>query len=489
MNRFCFFACLLFSYPLFAQWEGAETHILTNDTLIEFATDQSFMTDPTNNMHVLYLVEREDSVGFNVFYDRRDPDGIWNGATQINNDNTPVWDAALAAVQTDSFHVAWIGEGEFSKELFVTTFRGVTKIERQVTDNDTEEYDPTTFVDKEGFLHLAWAGFDTDSLPKVFYANNAFQDTLIAQKLAFSNPGEYIDRCRPALAITDGGVAHVVFKSTLNNQSLQYIFNQGLNNQFWSTNFVASNNDLDLYAHLAVGNDNRLHMAFAGEETAGDPQRIYYTSKTPNSSANWDGLFLVDEDQLGHLMSLDVDSDGFAHVAINEVQDSVAQGNLLYANNYDEEWNVIELIEDEHTFDGRIIFDNIDQPYALCARSNDSIPGSELILYGNPISMMTEPPVDTMMVDTMDSGIAQNELLEWSVAPNPTSDFVEIVFPLGSSENQWSLYDAGGQRVLGGNCVACQDETISLRDLAGGIFLLHVVSDGIHLSEKLMVGL
>ncbi len=489
MNRFFLFACLLLSNPLLAQFEQAETHILTNDTLVEFATDQSIMTDPNNNLHVLYLSEREDSVGFNIFYDRRDPDGIWNGATQINNDNTPVWDAALAAVQTDSFHVAWIGEGAQSRELFVTTFRGVTKIERQVTDNTTEEYDPTTFVDDQGYLHIAWAGFDTDSLPKIFYANNAFQDTLIAQKLTFSSPGEFVDRSRPSLAITDGGMAHVVFKSDLNNQSLQYIFNQGLNNQFWSTNFVPSENELDLYAFLAVGNDNLLHMAFAGEGTAGDPQRISYTNKTPNSSGNWNDQFLVDEDQLGNLMSLDVDSEGNAHVAINEVQDSIPQGNLLYANNFGEVWNVIELIEDEQTFDGRIIIDNVDQGYVLAARTNDSIPGSELIVYGNPISMFTEAPVDTMMDSMMmNVGIVQNHLLDWTVAPNPSSDFVDIIFPLGSNENQWTLYDASGQRVMTNQCNGCFETNLVVKDLPSGVFLLHVVSDGIHLSEKIMVG-
>lgn len=491
MNRLFFFACLLLSYPLSAQWGGAETHTLTDDEKVELSTDQSLMTDPNNNLHVLYLREREDSVGYDVFYDRRNPEGAWNGATQINNDNTPVWDAALAAIETDSFHVAWIGNGELSKELFVTTFRGVTKIERQVTNNDTEEFDPCTFVDKEGYLHVAWAGFDNDSVPKIFYANNAFQDTLIAQKLSFSSPGEYVDRCRPSLAITEGGAAHLIFKSNLNDQRLQYIFNQGLNNQLWSTNFVPSDNVADHYGYLSVGPEGRLHMAFSGQANEGDPQKIHYTSKPPNNSPNWDALDLVDEDQLGNLMSLDVDSSGFAHIAINEVQDSVAQGNLLYANNYGDVWNVIELIEDEQTFNGRILFDNVDQAYALCARTNDTVPGSELIIYGNPMSLYTEPEVeDTMeVVDTMDTAIEYNELIQWSVSPNPSSDFIDILFPLGSQQNKWTLYDANGRLVKSGLCSNCQSNQVNIKELPKGVFLLQVLSDNIRLSEKIMVGL
>jgi len=209
--------------------------------------------------------EREDSIGYDVFYDRRDPDGIWNGATQINNNNTPVWDASLAAVRTDSFHIAWIGNGEDSRELFVTTFRGITKIERQVTSNTTEEYQPATFVDRQGYLHLAWAGFDTDSIARIFYANNAFQDTLIVQKLAFSDPGVFVEDCRPSLAIAHNGSAHVINRSDINGDTLQYMFNTDLNSPFWSTNFIPSPDSINLYGYLSVGADGKLHTAFAGK--------------------------------------------------------------------------------------------------------------------------------------------------------------------------------------------------------------------------------
>jgi len=129
------------------------------------------------------------------------------------------------------------------------------------------------------------------------------------------------------------------------------------------------------------------------------------------------------------------------------------------------------------------MLDNIDQAYAICARTNDTLPGQELIVYGNPVTMMTEIPEDTI-----ESGISNNVLVEWSVAPNPSSDYFEITFPLGSRLNQWTLLDASGQSVITGDCMDCFSTTLTASDLPGGIYLLQIISDGYQLSEKLMLG-
>lgn len=480
------FALLLCSNVLFGQWENAVDTLITNDEIQDQLTTQALVSDPVNNLHALYLKEKVDTNGYDIFYDRRTPEGIWNGATLLNAQNEIVYDAALGAVKADSFHVVYVADADSSREIFMTTFQGVTKIERQVTFNTTEEFNPTVEVDNEGWLHMVWVGFNDDGDSKLYYANNAFSDTIIPQPLQFSSPYADDSVPKPSLAIEDNGAAHIAFKTDLTGERIQYIFNQELNNLAWNYHIVDTDNTYDDKAFLAVGDDGQIHMAYSGRDTEGGPDVLNYTWRPPGDIFDWMPSILIDEDQLGSLGSLELDAEGVAHVAINGVNDGEETGDILYATNAGDAWSVEELLANGETFNAQIILDNISQAYAIAELSVDTIPGREILIYGNPFSEVTVPPMDTVPDTTTSiiNMVVQNELL---LFPNPVQTHLTVTLPLDSEVNSWMIYDVQGKLISTGQSQNQDVLELSFEDYQPGIYVLAIESDGIHYSEKVLV--
>ena len=91
-----------------------------------------------------------------------------------------------------------------------------------------------------------------------------------------------------------------------------------------------------------------------------------------------------------------------------------------------------------------------------------------------------------------------NELVEklnnikFSVYPNPVSDLLNIEFHLDGQENiQLKLIDANGNvtvnQDLGARPVGYQQDSMNLRGLSSGVYVVHLVGNSFHISKKVIV--
>jgi len=324
---------------------------------------------------------------------------------------------------------------------------------------------------------------------RIYYANTAFQDTLIHQELLFSFPAQFLSEPNLSLVINELGAAHLAFRGDLAGPKVQYVFNSVLNQQDWNNLLVDTPSEVEVLPKLTVGPEGRIHIAVMGfDEGSSDAPEIYYANREANNSPNWGDFELVDEDQLGELSSISVDPNGVVHVGINATENGEALGNFLVANTSADEWQVDELIEDDVTFQTQLHCDNIGQLYAFGIKQvvTDTTDQMDAFIFGNTITDFTEIP-EPVMEDSSSSALSSPIQLDWSFYPNPTSKELLLQYPANSVQNEWSIQNLTGQTIAIGRCALCSKEIIDLAKEKPGFYILSLNSDGVKESRKLLI--
>ncbi|PTX60847.1 putative secreted protein (Por secretion system target) [Kordia periserrulae] len=78
----------------------------------------------------------------------------------------------------------------------------------------------------------------------------------------------------------------------------------------------------------------------------------------------------------------------------------------------------------------------------------------------------------------------QNELSSLSLYPNPASDIVKIQVPNGIQDIQIEVFDNTGKQIP---MQLSQDDTIDVSNIASGLYLIHIMSNDIKTTKKLIV--
>lgn len=96
---------------------------------------------------------------------------------------------------------------------------------------------------------------------------------------------------------------------------------------------------------------------------------------------------------------------------------------------------------------------------------------------GNGSNDAGDKTVTTSTSDFNVLGIAKENLLEFSMFPNPTTEFLTVQLPSGSNSADVSVYDLAG-RQLRKSTINSNTNKIDVKELSTGMYLLKIESEG-----------
>lgn len=217
--------------------------------------------DSTGTVHVVFGGRKEGSEK-DIYYARRETDGVWSTPHNIsNNPGDSTW-PQLAVDNTGVVHVVWEDES-----------RGIRKIyyARRGSDGSwsSPQVIPSSYVypnssrlavDKDGNAHVVWTEegwIDSSTTSFIYYTQQGNDGTWSSVQNLSSNLwySEY-----PRLALDGYGNTHVVWSGSLGDWEHHLYYRQRASDGIWSEPKNISEAAYDLSAQMAVDESGTVHV-------------------------------------------------------------------------------------------------------------------------------------------------------------------------------------------------------------------------------------
>ena len=467
MRSFYLVLALCIPFAIQAQWENAENYFVTDNEVVDQLTYQALQTDNTNNIHTCWLQER-DGVGFDILYDRRSPDGDWNGNATINEEDEVVREAEMQVEGAQQLHFVYTAQNATGVDLYVASVDGAIKTVSQITEDTNTEHNPSIAIDGLGNLHICWIDQNNEGDYRVFYANNSSGD-FIVEEMIFTQPSTTPENAQPKIEVTDDGAAHMMYVGMNNSggPAIRYVFNNGLNFDLWQNSVIIVAETLqESSARFAIDENNRIHLIVEGSDGGNsDSKVLYYGKQVNDNSFQWEGPAVVDNAGTLQLNSVDVTTDGFVHLGMDAKTGSMLDGNAMYATNSSGAFIVSSVIDNGFTFGSQITIDNVGTPYLIAINSEMGNGDEEVIVYGDPITDATDPGVGI-------DGIVTNEI---AIVSAPEMDGFTLVGDLVVDQAAYQIFDLQGKLVDRG--VVSSNNIVSTALLPAGMYAVLIRLD------------
>jgi len=446
---------------LHAQWTDAILYAITADTLEDKLGPHSLRVDDYNILHVMYLKERTDG-GYNIYYDRRNPEGVWNGATLINEITEQVAEADFGVYGQDTLYFAYTRITPEGPQLQLSTLDGPFKTTVSIGDTLVSDFRPACQVDGEGRVHILYTS-NNGSSDKLYYVNNALTE-FFPIPMTFATLTTPPESSYPDFVVTDEGAVHICHRGGLGGDATQYIFNTGINIQDWAYYSVLNSPENSIKARISIGPENQIQIALTGSDGLGNPLQTKLYKRISGIPVSWEPGEEIVPENTGQIHSIFTGRSGFSIAGVEGVNSGLFTGQVIAAMNSSGSWTSESLLDDGYSFEPQIILDNIDQGYAIIRSQAGDASSSEILLWGKAT---TEPTTPLSSISTI-------SLKEISVYPNPAQQ--DIYFNLAGEEMlEIKLSDLAG-KTIDADVVFGNDGGVYKvhfkRDLLPGIYIL-----------------
>ena len=80
--------------------------------------------------------------------------------------------------------------------------------------------------------------------------------------------------------------------------------------------------------------------------------------------------------------------------------------------------------------------------------------------------------------------VEENELVDFSMYPNPASDIVQLKFPVGIENNKVEIFDILGKQI---KVNLSEENTIDVSKLPSGAYFVSITADDSKVTKKLII--
>lgn len=343
VNIVCVFMLLCGAIiPLEAQWQNCVVDTLTNTQIRKQTEIQSLDMDSLDFCHLVF--KHDAAVGWSIYYTTNSPAGTWQAPELVNDTNQICYSPALAvSPTTDEPYITYEDDSDIC--FAYPSSSGWQR--HMVTSDDRMDCYATIAIDPAGRKHLAWIKEDSLSLAyKIAYAigdsTNWNEQILIG-----SNLGPYGTGAVPYIAVTETGIAHIVYRGgDYGDYHIHHAWNDTAGSHTWNYEIITSGNVNDFSATLAIDDDG-IHLAMGGNDGWGFPGRIYYRHQPAGQT--WQPYELASLSQSAVGPSLALDTDGKPHIIWEQTSGNFYTGHMYYSfKDTSGAWQVTYVIGGDH---------------------------------------------------------------------------------------------------------------------------------------------
>lgn len=470
----------LFCLPnwVWGQWEEATPLFITKDTTKQVIGKEHFTISADQRLHLIYQ-EIPIAGGSALFYTQREANGGWTSPTFINQDGLLVFNASLSTHPTLSDpYIAYQANQNAESEI-VFAFRTLDDIwlTEQLTENNLLDISPSIKADPTGGIHICWVREQEDGEFILMYAYRASENSgWNISRIPDALPGELGEAANPILAVNDAGEVHITFRSgriTSLRISYAYLSEQEAE---WEVETLPIYNSNEFEHALAIDIDGRPKVVIGGL-FSNNNWRVYEQKR--NEEGEWRERKVIVSSGRGGLSSFWIDEQGFTHILINVLFNSVPNGRVNYYENTSGSYRVRVLMGNGVVFsnvvnNATVVMNPAGQ--AFCAAYLGLTPEQQdIVVFGS----------ENMIATSISSPIISSPI---SVYPNPTQQVIHIDIPANVSFTEVSLHRIDGSKVLSkrfsGN--GGQAYTLDVSTVRAGIYMLQTTLDG-RVIHQLMV--
>lgn len=432
---FFLIALIIFSSPLIAQWENAVLDTITADLSQDIVNNkQAIDVDENDNVHLIWTKIIDN--GFQIMYNRRNPDGIWGGSIAIDQGVGSAFNPSTTLLPGVGRPVAtYVVGNPPSQEVAVSYFTSNNWTTVYLNNGGNEKYSPSIAADNNGFLHIAWVGANNDGDYKIFYCRFTLAtDTFVIQELEESSPGDFGSGADPYIVWSETTGVIIGYRGgDFNNYNI-HLANKTPGSDMWEFETIDTPNADDYTNAITIKNDV-IHLLVSGNDGFGIGGAGYYLRKqfgepwsTPDK-VNISGNAVIGS-------SLVIDDNGKAHCVWEELSGNFLLGNIHYSTNKNGDWQSVPLLMNGATHNANLAFNTKGQGILMGEMEDiqsfdaDLI---EVIVFGAPevISSVQNLPI-------------QNESI--SIFPNPADTEINIQQADNQPiDKQFSLFDLDGK--------------------------------------------
>ncbi|MCI0576533.1 MAG: hypothetical protein L0332_06220 [Chloroflexi bacterium] len=254
-----------------------------------------------------------------LFYSQRNPNGGWTQPELVSGNGNDPFPGDFRVDNSGSVHlVYWQSPLSGDSEIFYThrPIGGSWSLPLNLSNNSTNDYDPSLAVGPVGEVHVLWTNYDPPDGGLHYRQRNSSGDWLVAQKVAGLGGSS-------ELAVAADGTLHIVWSS-----GEQIVYNQRLNNGAWAdTTNLSGNTGFFSYPVLALDQSGFPHVAWGGSIYAAFYEDVSYTYML--SDGSWSAVQnLSNNSDNSYLPRIAIDYSGSVHIAW--LDDSTGDGDLYY---------------------------------------------------------------------------------------------------------------------------------------------------------------
>jgi hypothetical protein len=227
--------------------------------------------------------------------------------------------------------------------------------------------------------------------------------------------GPFGSGAAPEMVVDDEGIAHIFYRASSWNYTIQHSYNDGPGGTNWQTETLGNSNPDNYTASAMWSREYGLCVAISGNEGWGMPAHVYYHRKP--SESGWLPAELATGAYSGTNGKIALRSDGHPLIVWEQTSGNLYTGNIFYALKTID-WENLPLFENGIDYTPLVVMDSQDD--GCLVFSTDPYPDDEELYFFGPESQSSVPP-------HANSPIPDRPFLH-PIYPNPTNASGTISF-------------------------------------------------------------